>query len=128
MSWTVGVIDGGESRELTDEDVLGSLEEGLGFSEVGTIVSLEEDGVPFFNSTYRAYSIGIGIVWTFAWIMPFILKAATRPGRTCVLGVCTTYITGGTKHAWNVMRWTTFSEYGLLTIVWGMSYLKLKAF
>ena len=128
MSWTVGVIEDGESRDLTDEDVLGSLEEGLGFSEDITIVSLEDGAEPYFNTTYRAYSIGVGVVWTFAWIMPFILRAAARPGRTCVLGVCTTYITGGTRHAWNVMRWTTLTEYGLLSIVWGLSYLHLSAF
>ena len=125
MSWSVGVIDGEESRESTDEDVLGQLADGLGFSE---LEGSEVEGASYFNATYRAYSIGIGIVWTFAWITPFILQSVVRPGRTCVLGVCTTYITGGTRHAWNVMRWTSFCEYGLLSIVWGGSYLHLKAF
>ena len=109
MSWSVGVIpDGFEYDEETD-----------------TLVEIVSD---YFNTDYRAYSIGLGCMWLFTSIMPFVLQAAVKPGKECVDRVCTTYKSSGTKHAWNVMKYTTLAEFLLLSGIWGMSYLKLKAF
>ena len=76
----------------------------------------------YFNTEYRAYSIGLGCVWTFTWIFPFIMYAIVNPN--CLS--CT--YTAGTKHAWNTMRYTTLVEFGLLSVVWSLSYIRLKAF
>ena len=72
----------------------------------------------YFDTEYRAYSIGLGCIWFFTMIFPFIMHAIVNPKNK----------TKGTKHAWDTMQYTTLVEFGLLTIIWGMSFIRLKAF
>ena len=80
----------------------------------------------FFNTDYRLQSAGVGTLWLTISVTPLILWAILNPGYTCNYwnSICQRSLSSGTRHAWNVMRYGTGLNFGIMTAFWLLAYIR----
>ena len=83
----------------------------------------------YFDHEYLLKSIWLGLVWLLAAVYPAILYAAATPRRDYYWDYWRwNWMTTGEWHAWQLVRIATGVEFGILSLLWLLSYIKKPDF